>query len=112
MRTPKKDHRFKTRFILRSMLLLLPPLVALIVIWRSWTQADHVPWMAVGFFLIWIALWIIADMVMLRHYRCPTCGQIIKGPTVLRRKAGDPIHYYCGKCDIEWDTGLREAGND
>lgn len=30
---------------------------------------------------------------------------------MLNRKPGEPIFYYCEKCEIEWDTGLREASD-
>ena len=112
MTAVKLDRRFKKRFGLRSVLLLLPALAAFLIIWRSSTQSGSIPWLAVGFFVAWIVAWIAADTNMWRNYRCPDCGQRIKSPTIPVRNYGDPIHYYCDKCDIEWATGLREATGD
>jgi len=81
MKTTKPDRRFKKCYILRSTILLVPPLVA----------------------------WIVLDAAMVRSYSCPSCGQKIEHPTIKNRKAEDPIRCYCSKCDTEWDTGLRES---
>lgn len=39
------------------------------------------------------------------RFKCPDCGNIIKQPTIIKPKAGDPINFYCERCDIEWETG-------
>lgn len=109
MKTPTRDHRFTRRYVLRSMILLVPPLVAFVLLWRAGSRFDSAFWPAAIFFVAWIVAWIILDAVMFRAYRCPSCGQRIRHSTIRNRSAGDPIRYYCPKCDIEWDTGLREA---
>jgi predicted RNA-binding Zn-ribbon protein involved in translation (DUF1610 family) len=111
MKTLRRDHRFTRRYILRSAILVVPPLVAGVLVWRAWDRSDSAIWLAAIFFLAWIVVWIISDAVMFRTYRCPSCGQRIRHPTIRSRGAGDPIRYYCSKCDIEWDTGLRESSD-
>lgn len=93
MSTLKTDRRFKNRYILRSTILLLPPLVAFVFIWRDWGRFDFGFWLAAIFFLAWIVVWIILDSVMLRAYSCPSCGQRITNSTIQNRNAGDPIRY-------------------
>jgi len=107
--TLKTDRRFKTRFILRSAILLMPPLVAFVVMWRSRGQALAV-WPAALFFVVWIVGWIVVEAAILRAYSCPACGRRIGHATTQSRSAGDPIRYSCRECGIEWDTGLRESG--
>ncbi len=111
MRVPQPDHRYKRRYLLRTLALIVPPLLALLVLWRTREYADAVPWRVVGFFVVWMALWIVLDTLLLRRYRCPRCRQTIRGPTVIDRRPGEPLRYYCGTCDIEWDTGLRESSS-
>ena len=48
---------------------------------------------------------------MLRGYRCPSCRRQLGVPTIPSREAQDPIRYHCARCDVEWDTGLRESGD-
>lgn len=108
----KKDLRYKRRFIVRSVVLALPPLLALVVMWRNGGDAERVAWVAGGFFLLWMLAWVVLDVWMLRRYRCPACGLRIPAPDAVHRAAGQPIRYTCDRCQIEWDTGLREAGDD
>ena len=107
----RTDHRFRKRYILRTTCSLVPPLIAFVFVWRDWGQFGVAFWLATAFFLAWIAVWIILDAVMLRAYRCPSCGRRTEASAILDRRAGDPIRYYCSQCDIEWDTGLREASD-
>jgi hypothetical protein len=109
MTPTKPDRRFKKRYVLRTAILVVPPLVAFVFIWRDGGRFGSALWPAAVFFVAWVLAWIGLDAVILRRYSCPSCGQRIAHPTILSRKAGDPIHYYCSKCDIEWDTGLRES---
>jgi predicted RNA-binding Zn-ribbon protein involved in translation (DUF1610 family) len=109
MKTTKPDRRFKKRYILRNTILLVPPLVAFVFIWRDWGQFGFMFWPAAVCFVAWIVAWIVLDAAILRSYSCPSCGQKIEHPTIRDRKAEDPIRYYCSNCDTEWDTGLRES---
>ena len=111
MTTLRRDHRFAKRYMLRSTILLVPPLVAFLFVWRAWGQFDSAFWLAAIFFVAWIVVWIIFDVMLLRAYHCPSCGQKIKNATIRNRSAGDPIRYCCSNCDIEWDTGLRESSD-
>jgi predicted RNA-binding Zn-ribbon protein involved in translation (DUF1610 family) len=106
----KPDRHFRNRYIIRNAVMSVPAVVALVLSWRYWGQFGLSFWLAAGFFLSWIIGWIILDVVLFRSYRCPSCGQRITTPTIQNRKADDPIHYYCPRCDTEWDTGLREPG--
>ncbi|MDP9141248.1 MAG: hypothetical protein M3O62_10705 [Pseudomonadota bacterium] len=112
LRAPVPDRRYKARFIVRNLAMLLPPLFALFIIWRSAEQDAPVLWIAFGFFVAWIAAWIAVDAWLLRRYRCPTCNRKISRPTNLHRKPAEPIRYYCARCETEWDTGLRESSDD
>lgn len=109
MATTKTDQRFRRRYILRNIILIVPPLIAFLLVWADGGSFDLTFWLAVAFFLAWIAAWIFRDAVLLRSYRCPSCKQRIRSPTIPDRAVGDPIRFHCPKCDIEWDTGLREA---
>ncbi len=108
MRRVSTDGRFRKRYILRTVLLMVPPLVAV-----AWMVDDRSQpewrWVAAAFFVAWIVAWIVADTMLFRAYRCPSCGKGIRNPTIKSRSAGDPIRYYCDTCQIEWDTGLRES---
>jgi predicted RNA-binding Zn-ribbon protein involved in translation (DUF1610 family) len=84
-------------------------LIAFAFIWRDSGRFEPAFWLATAFFIAWIVLWIILDRRMLHAYSCPSCGQRIKDPVIRNRNAGDPIHYYCSYCDIQWDTGLKES---
>jgi hypothetical protein len=108
--TRKTDRRFRNRYALRNALLLVPPLLALVLIWSGSGRLDLAFWAAVVFFVAWIAVWIVLDARLLRAYVCPSCGRRIPDPTIPNRSAGDPIRYRCSACDVEWDTGLRESG--
>ncbi len=90
-------------------MLFVPPLIALVLMWRGRSSSGSY-WIAAIFFLVWIAGWIMLEAVVLRTYSCPSCGHRIKGPTIPSREAGDPIRYYCPRCDVEWETGLSESG--
>jgi predicted RNA-binding Zn-ribbon protein involved in translation (DUF1610 family) len=107
----KTDHRFRKRYILRTTISVVPPLIAFAFVWRDWGRFGVVFWIAAVFFLAWIAVWIILDAVMLRAYRCPSCGRRTEASAIQDRNAGDPLRYHCSQCDIEWDTGLREASD-
>lgn len=108
---PTPDTRFKRRYIVRTLLLLVPPLVAFAVLWRESGSMGLRFWLALAFFIVWLLAWIALDRAMLRAYRCPACGQRIRTPTIPHRDVGDPIDYRCPRCDRTWSTGLRESGD-
>jgi len=109
MTLQREDRRFKRRYVLRNTVLLVPPVCAASFVWLNRVDGGLATWLAAGGFVVWIAFWIILDRRMFQSYCCPSCGQSIKEPTVVARKGGDPIRFYCSSCDIEWDTGLRES---
>jgi hypothetical protein len=109
MTTSKTDRRFRNRYVLRNIILIVPPLVAFLLVWLDRGNFDFTFWLAIAFFIAWIVAWIFLDAGMLRGYHCPSCGQGIRTETIPERTFGDPIRFYCPKCDIEWDTGLRES---
>ena len=40
-------------------------------------------------------------------YRCPDCRAVLyrRGMTTPKLREGDPIHFFCDHCDVNWDTG-------
>ena len=111
MTTIKTDHRFRKRYILRNIILIVPPLIAFLLVWLDGGRLGLTFWLAVVFFVAWITAWIFWDAVILRTYRCPSCAQRIRNTTIPDRAAGDAIRFHCPTCDIEWDSGLRESDN-
>lgn len=109
MSTRRTDARFKSRFILRSAALVVPPLVVFAFLWRESVRVESTSWWAVAFFVGWVGVWALLDAALLRNYRCPSCGHRIGNSTRLNRSGRDPIRHYCSRCDIEWDTGLSES---
>ena len=105
------DDRFKKRYVLRSTLLFVPALAAFVVLWRDGGRFGTSFWLATGFFVAWLVIWIIVDLWVFRAYCCPSCRRRLGPPTIRNRAAGDPIRYCCPQCDTEWDTGLRESGD-
>ena len=110
MTVRKTDRRFRTGYILRTILFLVPPLISLLCLWRGWNERDAISWLAVAFFVVWIGAWIAVDALVLRAHRCPNCGRRIGRPLGRDIRPGDPIRHHCPNCGVEWDTGLREAG--
>lgn len=104
------DKRFGRQHMLRNVVLAIPPVIIFAVLWQRGEETDSTTWLLSGFFVLWIAGWILADVFYFKRYRCPACGATIRQPTIVSRKPGDPIRYYCRKCEVEWDTRLRESG--
>ena len=107
----KPDYQFKKRYFLRNVGLFIPLAICFLLLWCARGQFNLYFWSVAGLFITGITLWALWDRLLLRSYHCPSCGQKIPSPTIQHRKADDPIRYYCQKCDIEWDTGLKEAGD-
>lgn len=103
------DRGFAWRSLCRNALLSIPPLVVLCLLWPRWEAPDPAFWLMAALFVLWIAGWMLADLRLLRRYRCPTCGLAIRRPTIVDRGPGDPVLYYCRRCDVEWDTRARES---
>lgn len=103
------DRQFRSRHIRRTIVLSIAPAIALAVVWGNRHEPSATTWTAAAFFLAWIAGWMLADRIWFRRYRCPSCNTLIPAPTIAHREAADPILYFCGHCNIEWDTRLRES---
>lgn len=103
----KDDRRFGARYLLRNTILAVLTAVAF---WMAWTAEGSRRWVALAVFLGLIVSWIAADFVLFRRYQCPQCGTAVRKPTAVNRSPADPILYYCPRCNIEWDTRLRESG--
>jgi hypothetical protein len=62
-------------------------------------------------FIPWIAALAIGISVIGLKFRrtcCPQCGDSIQLPW---RKIGtDRLHYYCPRCDIDWQTTYTSGG--
>jgi len=71
-----------------------------------WPQPIRVAVLIAGFF---VALALVAFNTMenmLRGHRCQECGARCHATiSPIWAKDGDPVHYVCRACDIEWDTG-------
>jgi hypothetical protein len=52
---------------------------------------------------------VVVTIRRMRSFRCPSCGVSIPASVETHDKAGAPIDYYCTKCDIRWETGLRTS---
>jgi hypothetical protein len=112
--TPKKanlprrlpDHRLKVRFVLR----ILGFLASLGAAWLSSyleVARDHaaliIPICVVSAVLCAGSLFV----PILFGIRCKSCGQRIRSSRTTQQHDGyAPLHYYCSKCNVEWDTGL------
>lgn len=104
------DVRFGRRFLLRNCALAIPPGMAFALLWLRGMKTDLTTWLILGFFVVWIAGWMLADFFYFRRYRCPACGGVVRKPSIAKREPGDPIRYKCIPCNTEWDTRLRESG--
>jgi hypothetical protein len=74
----------------------------------EWTGAPR-GWFLASFLLVFVfgfIAWQSWGRLFCLRYWCPQCRNRIPKPTVAPRKPGDPLHFYCSACDIEWDTGL------
>ena len=54
MTTSKTDHRFRKRYVLRNIILIVPPLVAFVLVWLDRGNFSFTSWLAIAFFLAWI----------------------------------------------------------
>jgi predicted RNA-binding Zn-ribbon protein involved in translation (DUF1610 family) len=112
MPTRKRVSRFGAKYVLIQGVTAVPGFLALVaaVLLFDWTQV--VFWLLAAAFAAAMGLTVITHVRVLHSFRCPTCGKSIRRPTLVRRQAGDPVVYFCDRCDVEWDTGLREAEAD
>jgi hypothetical protein len=56
-----------------------------------------------GFLFVALRSW---GRLFTKRYWCPLCKERIRTPTIPRPQPGDPLHFYCPRCDVQWDTGL------
>lgn len=71
-----------------------------------WPQPIRVAVLIAGFVVAvaWVAL--VTMEKLLRGHRCQECGARCHATiSPFWAKDGDPVHYVCRACDIEWDTG-------
>src|SRR4051794_8265220 len=60
--------------------------------------------LAVGLIIALIGL--VRQTRLFTRYRCPQCGAALPEST---RKNGQPIEFFCGRCDVIWDSGFIES---
>jgi hypothetical protein len=105
----KQDRKFAKKYLIGNIVYCIPLVFAFLIAWNRFGTFDALFWISIGIFVLGILLGFGWDVLRLRSYYCPTCGNRIPSPTIQRRVPGDPIRYYCDACDVEWDTCLREA---
>lgn len=71
-----------------------------------WPQPIRVAVLMGGFVVTLVLVLMVTMQNLLRGYRCQECGARCHATiSPLWAKDGDPVHYVCQACDIEWDTG-------
>ena len=55
--------------------------------------------------LFFAAIWF--DDFFRDIYRCPDCCAVLyrRGMITPKLRDGDPVHFFCERCDVNWDTG-------
>ena len=51
---------------------------------------------------------LIRQEKLFRRYACPDCGNRLERPSL---KPGEPLEYFCSRCDVIWETGFFEAND-
>jgi hypothetical protein len=107
----KKYSKFGKRYMIQNVLLFTPLILPFVIVMKRWIKEDFdfVFWSCLVLFCMGVIGGLLWERYRLINIRCPECGRIIPEPTLLDRKAGDPINYYCQNCDVEWETTLHEA---
>lgn len=103
----RKQYLKFSRDFTRKNLALLPILLILfLILFLNWGKL--LGNIAIICFVATILANSIWDYFYLRKFRCPDCGQSISQPTIKHRQPRQPINFYCSRCDVEWETGLKE----
>lgn len=102
-----KDTQFSRRYFLWNIGKLIPAAIGFVLLWLDQGQFGYRFWLGIVSFVFDILLWAWQDRLLMRSYRCPRCGKLLSKSAMAHPGEGDPIHFQCHECGVEWDTGLR-----
>ena len=61
--------------------------------------------MAAIVFVLCVVLCPASYSIVSRDFYCPDCGDVISAPL----KTRSTLKYYCEKCDVIWNTGVKHS---
>ncbi|MBN1997617.1 hypothetical protein JW935_08705 [candidate division KSB1 bacterium] len=100
---------FGRKYLLQNMPFFIVLALLFVIAWTHGEKQDVLFWISLFLFVAGCIGGLVWDKKRTTRFKCPQCGKLIRTPVVAERKGGDPIDYYCPTCDIQWQTGLREA---
>ena len=103
---------FGVKYLIQNIVLFVPLAVFFFLAWQNFEKLNTVFWVSTVLFIFGVVSGLIWDKHRIKKFYCPQCKMHITEPTIINRKEGDPLNYVCKKCDIEWETGLREGGSE
>jgi Ca2+/Na+ antiporter len=111
---PKKARRLGLAGKIALVFLAIVLLKVVVCMWKSNPKAA-MAWYVMLFFVAFVVAGVILTVRQLSKiigFKCPQCRTRIWKPTDTRGKADVPICFYCEKCDIIWDSGVRTPTSD
>lgn len=97
------------RYLWNSLSLGVPLIAAILVMYYA-----HQHGRMDLFIAAWVAgfgrglIGLIRQERLFRRYACPDCGGQLENPS---RSPGEPIEYFCPRCDVIWETGFFESSD-
>lgn len=110
---PKRERKLGLFGKIAFVLLAVIVLQIAVSMWKSDPKAAIVGYFMLSFVGFFIAAVIITVLNLSRilGFRCPKCHTRISKPIDDEGKEDVPICFYCEKCDIIWDSGVRTSSS-
>lgn len=107
---PKRElPGFSTRIFLRALVFIAVGMVGVGIMSLDYIQRGTTFSIGLGVMIAGVFLAAAAWLYTMSHVVCPQCTRKKLPRWKPSDEPGAPYHYYCGKCHVVWETGVRNA---